>query len=333
MYTAPSLTLQENLTKSLLWGEQGKEEVSMGLDTDSDPPLWDMDPKDPSCEWNYDDMTSKLAEKLLIEETERAEYSNPLLSQSDIINPYMFNMERDQRSFQQLNATIDTAGLSNNPRFKTEICRNFKEKGTCLYGDLCQFAHGKHELRKDVVRHNKYKTKFCQKYWIHGYCAYGPRCNFIHQDKEPSTQTTGGTSMTTTGVDNAVKAAPLAPTIWQCKSVEQVLGLANMRKANCGDQGDSSSVEGRMYGGGSMMMGGGQAQARYLQLQQQYAKARQDEQQQADRMGMDKFPTFYPRSYQGQVQGGNLNQSVGPVGSGRPSDRPQGPQRIVWPGA
>ena len=30
-----------------------------------------------------------------------------------------------------------------NARFKTEICRNFKEKGHCLYGDLCQFAHGK----------------------------------------------------------------------------------------------------------------------------------------------------------------------------------------------
>jgi hypothetical protein len=70
---------------------------------------------------------------------------------------------------------------SANPRFKTEVCRNFKEKGTCLYGDLCQFAHGKHELRSDVVRHNKYKTKLCQKYWIAGYCAYGPRCNFIHQ--------------------------------------------------------------------------------------------------------------------------------------------------------
>ena len=29
-----------------------------------------------------------------------------------------------------------------NSRFKTEICRNFKEKGQCLYGNLCQFAHG-----------------------------------------------------------------------------------------------------------------------------------------------------------------------------------------------
>jgi len=71
-----------------------------------------------------------------------------------------------------------------NPRFKTEICRNFKEKGSCVYGGLCQFAHGKHELRQDVVRHTKYKTKLCQKFWIAGYCAYGPRCNFIHQEME-----------------------------------------------------------------------------------------------------------------------------------------------------
>ena len=70
---------------------------------------------------------------------------------------------------------------SANPRFKTEVCRNFKERGTCLYGDLCQFAHGKHEIRRDAVRHSKYKTKLCQKYWIAGYCAYGPRCNFVHQ--------------------------------------------------------------------------------------------------------------------------------------------------------
>ena len=79
-----------------------------------------------------------------------------------------------------------TVYQSANPRFKTEICRNFKEKGTCLYGDLCQFAHGKHELRGDVVRHAKYKTKPCQKYWVAGYCAYGPRCNFVHQVTLPS---------------------------------------------------------------------------------------------------------------------------------------------------
>jgi hypothetical protein len=67
-----------------------------------------------------------------------------------------------------------------NPRFKTEICRNYKEKGSCLYGPECQFAHGNDEMR-DSGKQNKYKTKLCQKYWIAGYCAYGPRCNFLHK--------------------------------------------------------------------------------------------------------------------------------------------------------
>lgn len=69
-----------------------------------------------------------------------------------------------------------------NPRFKTAICINFKMKGICPYGDLCQFAHGIEELR--LRDPNKYKTKHCPNYWIAGYCPYGPRCIFIHQEKE-----------------------------------------------------------------------------------------------------------------------------------------------------
>jgi len=63
----------------------------------------------------------------------------------------------------------------------TEMCRNFKERAYCIYGNQCQFAHGRDELR-DALRNNKYKTKSCQKYWITGYCAYGPRCNFVHYE-------------------------------------------------------------------------------------------------------------------------------------------------------
>lgn len=72
----------------------------------------------------------------------------------------------------------DEAG---NSRYKTEVCRNFKERSRCVYGDQCQFAHGRRELR-DVARNAKYKTKLCQKYWLSGYCAYGPRCNFLHNE-------------------------------------------------------------------------------------------------------------------------------------------------------
>ena len=72
------------------------------------------------------------------------------------------------------------ADLSN-PRYKTEICRNFKERARCVYGDSCQFAHGRRELR-EVVRNTKYKTKLCQKYWITGYCVYGPRFVPINEE-------------------------------------------------------------------------------------------------------------------------------------------------------
>lgn len=33
-------------------------------------------------------------------------------------------------------------------RKKYEMCKNFREKGTCKYGDKCLFAHGEHELYK-----------------------------------------------------------------------------------------------------------------------------------------------------------------------------------------
>jgi hypothetical protein len=28
------------------------------------------------------------------------------------------------------------------------MCKNFREKGACKYGDRCLFAHGDHELTK-----------------------------------------------------------------------------------------------------------------------------------------------------------------------------------------
>lgn len=34
------------------------------------------------------------------------------------------------------------------PRKKYEMCKNFREKGTCKYGDKCLFAHGEHELTR-----------------------------------------------------------------------------------------------------------------------------------------------------------------------------------------
>jgi len=252
-------------------------------------PQWDTDLKDPSCTWDLD-LSQQLAAKLLMLD----ESSSSQLLEQQLLDHHRLTMLQD----------VSIASVTSNPRFKTEICRNFKEKGTCLYGDLCQFAHGKHELRKDVVRHNKYKTKLCQKYWIAGYCAYGPRCNFIHQEKE------GLAAIPAHELPASVRACyPAQPALF--KTAADVIGMAsniNIRKSSLGDSGDSGSDEVTV----------GTVKPRGLQV-----------------------PVFYPREktltggiasnrfgYANDFTGyGSQWGSAAPIGSGRP-----GP-RVVWPGA
>jgi hypothetical protein len=167
----------------------------------------------------------------------------------------------------------DDEDLSSNPRFKTEICRNYKEKGSCLYGDLCQFAHGREELRmkdrhmnvsQDVVRHNKYKTKLCQKFWIAGYCAYGPRCNFIHNENERANLNKAGNmelhSYIPAPRQHEVPGYISAPR----QHVPRIAAHAELvRKNSVGDSGDSGSEfccrtsslspPGPVYGSGRMV--------------------------------------------------------------------------------
>ena len=66
-----------------------------------------------------------------------------------------------------------------NAKYKTELCKSFRETGNCKYGEKCQFAHGAAELRS-VPRHPKYKTEKCKSFHTTGFCPYGPRCDFIH---------------------------------------------------------------------------------------------------------------------------------------------------------
>ncbi|CAK8694711.1 unnamed protein product [Clavelina lepadiformis] len=91
-------------------------------------------------------------------------------------------------------------------RYKTELCRPFEENGKCKYGDKCQFAHGKHELRH-MVRHPKYKTELCRTYHTSGLCPYGPRCHFIHNQDEPNVGVQRQNSINAIGVQNNVPAS------------------------------------------------------------------------------------------------------------------------------
>ena len=75
------------------------------------------------------------------------------------------------------------AAVVNPARYKTELCRQFEEHGSCRYADKCQFAHGSAELRR-LARHPKYKTEMCRTFHTTGFCPYGLRCHFIHNDDE-----------------------------------------------------------------------------------------------------------------------------------------------------
>jgi len=238
---------------------------------------------DPNSLWDLDEGVQKTSDLVIGKKLHAPEQ----LTMTDTINPYapLFNSQANNSNLQLDSSLASETPGSSNPRFKTEFCRNFKEKGTCLYGDLCQFAHGKTELRKDVVRHNKYKTKHCQKYWITGYCAYGPRCNFIHKERETQR------AATFSGLQEPAAAMP--PTMF--KTAAQVFGLASMRKASleAAAAGDSSSSE----DGGHFDL-------------HQFMRPREE-----IAWGLDKFPSFYPRNFQGRD---DPNPMIGPIGSGRP---------------
>jgi Zinc finger C-x8-C-x5-C-x3-H type (and similar) len=63
--------------------------------------------------------------------------------------------------------------------YKTELCKQLEENGSCSYGKKCQFAHGQNELRYKLV-HPKYRTVPCRNLAKDGYCPYGNRCVFLH---------------------------------------------------------------------------------------------------------------------------------------------------------
>ena len=66
-------------------------------------------------------------------------------------------------------------------KYKTEMCKNWEERGRCNYGKKCKFAHGKHELvDKSLINKDRYKSKLCNSFHSLYYCPYGQRCLFIH---------------------------------------------------------------------------------------------------------------------------------------------------------
>ena len=70
---------------------------------------------------------------------------------------------------------------SDETKYKTDLCKNWMEKGKCNYGNRCRFAHGKDELNFATPKTNNYKTKECKQFHDLLVCNYGPKCHFIHE--------------------------------------------------------------------------------------------------------------------------------------------------------
>eukprot|EP00340_Litonotus_pictus_P002375 CAMPEP_0170517496 /NCGR_PEP_ID=MMETSP0209-20121228/3474_1 /TAXON_ID=665100 ORGANISM="Litonotus pictus, Strain P1" /NCGR_SAMPLE_ID=MMETSP0209 /ASSEMBLY_ACC=CAM_ASM_000301 /LENGTH=331 /DNA_ID=CAMNT_0010802767 /DNA_START=18 /DNA_END=1013 /DNA_ORIENTATION=+ len=67
------------------------------------------------------------------------------------------------------------------PKYKTEMCKNFTKYGKCSYKGKCRYAHGESELISKNLSNKNYKKTKCDKFHGEpGVCPYGFRCQYIH---------------------------------------------------------------------------------------------------------------------------------------------------------
>jgi len=123
-----------------------------------------------------------------------------------------------------------------NFKAKTVLCKNWKEKGECSYGDRCSFAHGEDQIRGSgqppppgevepkeqmIQRNPLYKTTICKKFTEAEFCDMGEDCHFAHGKDElrtiqnPSQGHSGGSG------GNPGKVGPQYKTT-MCKSFSEL---------------------------------------------------------------------------------------------------------------
>lgn len=70
-------------------------------------------------------------------------------------------------------------------KYKTELCKNWIEKGKWRYSVRCRFAHGPHELVQAHIESEAedYKLKHWLAFHENSYCPYGVRWHFIHENR------------------------------------------------------------------------------------------------------------------------------------------------------
>jgi hypothetical protein len=64
----------------------------------------------------------------------------------------------------------------------SEVCRSFRNNGTCRYGDECRFEHSEGE---PITTWESKPAEECFKFRDSGECDHGDRCRFTHGDNDP----------------------------------------------------------------------------------------------------------------------------------------------------
>ena len=74
---------------------------------------------------------------------------------------------------------------SKDPKFKTEMCKNWEKSSSCPYNNKCRFAHGRDELMvKEIESNPNYRARDCLSFFKNGFCNYGRRCCFKHDERK-----------------------------------------------------------------------------------------------------------------------------------------------------
>jgi hypothetical protein len=74
--------------------------------------------------------------------------------------------------------------VSDEHKYKTEMCKNWIENGSCHYQHKCRFAHGEEEIKEKIIVNEKYRSRPCSYFFDDLVCFYGVRCLYYHSDFE-----------------------------------------------------------------------------------------------------------------------------------------------------
>ena len=67
----------------------------------------------------------------------------------------------------------------NKTKYRTELCKYYEINGKCKFGENCIFAHGKNNLRENLLKKSGYKKKPCVNFFDKVFVCMEIDVNFL----------------------------------------------------------------------------------------------------------------------------------------------------------